>query len=247
VQFTAGSTESSVGKTGGSSLRVSGVLGSDFSTDFSEGGFSVVFAEVDTDVIGEVEFSLESFSDHVFFDLFLFSGLVFLVNVVLSFKFISFFLFDFDHLFGGFFEERFLFVEFNLLDFKLFLILFFVFSFSEHSFEAFSFFFESFGLFFNSSGFVFHVSLSGGFFGSFKLEFFRNLLKFRVNVVLFFLINVFQIFSVRKSSKSSFMNMGNFFFFIFFNLFNMFFNISINSIKVKRNINVFNFTVLEMN
>jgi len=193
-------------------------LRSILSTDVSEGIISVFLSDIETDVEGEVEFSEESFSDHFFFDFFLFSGLVFLVLVVLGFEFVAFFFLDFDEDVGGFSEERFLLVFFDFLDFELFLVLFLVFSFSEHSFEAFSFLLEFLGLFFNSNSFVFHVSLSGGFLGSFEFQVIGNFLQFFVNFVLFLFVGLSNIFIVSLMLKSFFLNSSNFFSFVLLNL-----------------------------
>jgi len=60
--------------------------------------------------------------------------LVFFVLLMLGFEFVSFFSLNLNQDVGSFLKKGFLLVFFDFLDFELFLILFLVFSFSEHSF-----------------------------------------------------------------------------------------------------------------
>jgi len=140
VEFTTRLTESFVGQAGSGKVNVFGVLSGNLSADFLEGGLFVFFADVNTDVEREVKLSLEGLSDHVFFDLFLFSELLGLELFVLFFEFLGLFLFDLDNNVGGFSKKGFFFVFFDFFDFRLNEVVFFLFSVSEHSFKAFSFF-----------------------------------------------------------------------------------------------------------
>lgn len=232
VHRATGGAETIVGKTKGGDLGVFRGLGSDLGTNFREGGLFVLISDVSTDFIGEVHFGLKSLSDHILFDLILFSHLFQFVLFVLLFEFVGFFLFDLDNNISGLSNKGFLFIFFDVFDLHLFLVVFFLFSVSQHFFEAFSFLFKFFGLVFDFFLFVEHVSLLLGLLGIFDFEVFRDGLELTVEFFLFLVLERFFFLDLVHSFKGFFFDGSDGAFFLTLDFFDLAGNFSVQLVHI---------------